>query len=221
MRTPILAMLFLGIIQGTAIAGEVAMSNQMATPRTQAKCQILGAQKYVLDTYGINLALADGVRPRDLYEIRRGDKKIAVAVVVYVCERYSLVTLKGTQATQLRPGDRAVYTRHVDVPKARIRINPQAETIVVKERDFLSSRQLPSGSFTSSVSFGSSIATGFSLPGLSIPTLSFSGSIGFPAPQFSTPAGFSAPASFSSTAGFSPHTGFSPNMGFSPPSFSR
>lgn len=186
MRTLAVIAILLSTLTTVAFADEVAISTQMAMPRASTACKIIGAQHNLLETYGINLALSDGVQVRDVYEIRRKDTRIAEVMVVFVSANYSLVSLRGNGKVKPKAGDVAVYLRHADVPREAPKM-VHYETVSLDERDFLSSRQIPGGNFSPRLNFSSTLGlpNGVSVAGISFgPTFGIPGGVSVSGPTF-------------------------------------
>lgn len=189
MRTVVLALILVLAAQGAVLADEVAVTSQMAMPYSSTRGTILGAQQNLMNTFGMNLALSDRVKVRDVYEVRRHDKKIAEAVVVFVSVNYSLLSLRGRPIEQPRSGDAAVYLRHADMPQA-----PQTlrnyQTVGISERDFAVHGSIPTGGFSGRLSFSPtfSIPNGVTVPGVSFgPTFSIPSGVTVSGPSFAPP----------------------------------
>jgi hypothetical protein len=220
MRILALAALLLTVFQTAAFADDIALTDQGANPRTVVSGKILGAQGYAVDTYGINLALANGVRPRDVYEIRRHDKRIGEAMVVFVSNGYSLVTVtRGSE--HLQKGDTVSFMRHAEMPREPVKFVPH-EPVIVTARDTSCHSGIPGGGFSSSVSFGSTASYA--------PTTSYSSTVNFSSASgsfsssianFQSSSSFGPPTSFNasfptSLSGFSTSTNYSSSTSFTP-----
>jgi hypothetical protein len=156
---------------------QVATTTDMvksADAKTQVG-RLLGFSKYSVDVIGMSLTFNDGVRVRDRYEVRRGDKTVATAMVVCAGPTNTLLTLEGdTKNVKLLPTDTLVKVGHVAPPY--IKVMPKGDTVHVVERDFLSSRTYIGQTTVFSRS------DSFSIPGFSMPRFD----VGyFTVPQFS------------------------------------